>query len=76
MNATPVNINAKRQNLALEIENIIVQEKNVTFDFQINNGNKLNQDFLFFSDFARNDVTLVKESEKDIYQSRLSTQSK
>ena len=28
----------------------------------------MNQDFLFFSNFAHNDITLVKESEKDIYE--------
>ncbi|RDW17433.1 DUF4179 domain-containing protein [Oceanobacillus chungangensis] len=66
--ATPVEINAARQDLAVEIENITVQDKSVTFDFQINNGNKMNQDFLFLSEFARNNFILVKESEKDIYK--------
>ena len=66
--ATPIEINAARQNFAVEMEKIIVQEKTVTFDFQINNGNYMNQDFVFYRDFARNDVTLVKESEKDTYK--------
>jgi hypothetical protein len=66
--ATPVEIQAERQDLAVELENITVQDKKVTFDFQINQGNYMDQDFMFFSDFARNDVTLVKDSEKDIYK--------
>lgn len=69
--ATPIKINTARQDLAVEIENIAIKDKIVTFDFQINNGNYMNQDFLFFNDFARNDVTLVKESEKDIYKEAL-----
>ncbi|MGP4107895.1 DUF4179 domain-containing protein [Virgibacillus sp. L01] len=66
--ATPVEINSERQDLAVEMGNITVQDKNITFDFQINNGNNMNRHFTFFSNFARNDVTLVKESEKDIYK--------
>ncbi|MDI2588541.1 DUF4179 domain-containing protein [Psychrobacillus sp. NEAU-3TGS] len=66
--ATPVEVNAERQDLAVGIENIIKTDKSVTFDFQINNGNYINQVFSFFSNFAHNDITLVKESEKDIYE--------
>jgi len=65
---TPVAINAARQDFTVEIENITVQDKTATFDFQINNGDYMNQDFLFYSNLARNDVILVKESEKDIYK--------
>lgn len=42
--------------------------KSVTLDFQINNGNFMNQDFSFFSNFVYNDITVVKESEKEIYE--------
>ncbi|EPD53693.1 hypothetical protein HMPREF1210_00516 [Paenisporosarcina sp. HGH0030] len=66
--ATPVEVNAERQDLAVGIENIIKTDKSITFDFQINNGNNMNQHFTVFSNFARNDVTLVKESEKEIYE--------
>lgn len=65
---TPIKVNTERQNLAVEIEKINVLDKSITFDFQINNGDDLNQDFSFFSDFARNDIELVKESKKDIYE--------
>ncbi|SFL41003.1 protein of unknown function [Gracilibacillus orientalis] len=67
LDETPVEINAERQDLAVEIDDITVKDKSITFDFQIN-GNNMNRRFSFFSDFARNDVTLVKESEKDIYE--------
>ncbi|WP_227940208.1 DUF5643 domain-containing protein, partial [Alkalihalobacillus deserti] len=65
---TPVEINSERQDLAVEIENITVQDQNIIFDFQINNGNNMDLEFLFYSNIARNDVILVKETEKDIYQ--------
>lgn len=66
--ATPVEVNAARQELAVEIEHITVQDKSITFDFQVNNGNNMEKHISFYENFARNDVTLVKESEKDIYQ--------
>ncbi|MFC4559598.1 DUF4179 domain-containing protein [Virgibacillus kekensis] len=66
--AMPVEINAKRQDLAVEIKNIAVQDKSITFEFQINNGNNMDKDISFYENFASNDVSLVKESEKDIYK--------
>lgn len=65
---TPVKVKADRQDLAVEIEDIIVKDKTVTFDYQINNGNNLDKHISFYEDFARNEVTLVKASEKDIYK--------
>ncbi|KAA0564646.1 DUF4179 domain-containing protein [Bacillus sp. CH30_1T] len=65
---TPIKINDGMQGFAVEIEDISVEEKSISFDFQINKGNKMNKDFLFYKDFARNDVELVKESEKENYQ--------
>lgn len=66
--ATPIEINAARQDFVVGVENVSIKNKAVTLDFQINNGNYMSQDFSFYSDFARNDITLVKESEKDIYK--------
>ncbi|MGG3564386.1 DUF4179 domain-containing protein [Neobacillus rhizosphaerae] len=60
-----------RQNLSVAVENISVKDKSVTVDFQVNNGEKGNRDFMFFQDFARNDVTLVKETQKDVYEKPL-----
>ncbi|CAH0344640.1 DUF4179 domain-containing protein [Bacillus sp. CECT 9360] len=65
---TPIEIKANRQRLSVEVENITVKDKSVTVDFQVNNGDKRNWNFMFFKDFARNDITLVKESEKEIYK--------
>ncbi|MEH7131318.1 DUF4179 domain-containing protein [Neobacillus drentensis] len=65
---TPVEIKANRQNLSVKIENITVKDKSFTADFQVNKGDKRNRSFMFFKDFARNDVILVKESEKEIYK--------
>lgn len=66
--ATPIEIKAARQDFVVKMEKINTKDKTVTYDFQINNGNYMNKHFTFFSNFARNDVTLVKESEKDIYK--------
>ncbi|WP_241494470.1 DUF4179 domain-containing protein [Bacillus coahuilensis] len=66
--ATPVEVNSERQDLAVEIERISVKENSVTFNFQINNGNDKDEHFSLYENFARNDVTLVKDSEKDIYK--------
>ncbi|MGP4042484.1 DUF4179 domain-containing protein [Gracilibacillus sp. D59] len=65
---TPFEVHAERQDFAVKIGEITVKDKSITFDFQINNGNNMNRHFSFFSDFARNDVALVKESVKDIYE--------
>ncbi|MGG3943946.1 DUF4179 domain-containing protein [Peribacillus psychrosaccharolyticus] len=66
--ATPIEIKAERQDIIVGVEKITTGDKTVAYDFQINNGKYMNRDFTFFHDFARNDVTLVKESEKDIYK--------
>ncbi|MFD2629658.1 DUF4179 domain-containing protein [Oceanobacillus kapialis] len=66
--AAPININADRQDLAVEIEDITFKDKKVTFDFQLNNGDNMDKDFSFYKDFARTGIDLVKESEKDIYK--------
>jgi len=68
---TPVNLASARQNLAVNIEDILVEDNSVTVDFQVNNGEKGNWDTMFFHDFAKNDVLLVKETEKEINQKPL-----
>jgi len=68
---TPFEVKAGRQDLAVDIEDITVKGKSVSFAFQIKNGNNKNQDFSYFSNFARADITLVKESEKNIYKEPL-----
>ncbi|MBV7506636.1 DUF4179 domain-containing protein [Bacillus sp. sid0103] len=65
---TPVLIKAERQNLSVMVEDITVKEKSVTVDFQLNRGEKGNWNFTYFHDFARNDVTLVKVSRKELYE--------
>ncbi|MFE8696016.1 DUF4179 domain-containing protein [Cytobacillus sp. FJAT-53684] len=65
--STPVEIKADRQNLAVTIEGITVDDNRVGFDFQVNNGDEMDWNFGFFKDFARNYVILVKETEKEIY---------
>jgi Family of unknown function (DUF5643) len=66
--ATPVKVSSERQDLAVEIGHIAVKEKSITFEIQVNNGNNMDRHFSFYENFARNDVTLIKESEKDIYK--------
>lgn len=66
--ATSIEIKAERQDIIVGTEKITTGDKTVTYDFQINKGNYMNKHFAFYSNFARNDVTLVKESEKDIYK--------
>lgn len=65
---TPVQVKSDRQNLSVLVEKIALKDKTFTVDFQVNNGEKGKWYFMFFHDFARNDVTLVKESRKEIYE--------
>ena len=64
----PMEIKSTRQNFTVRIEGFIFKEDQFTFDFQLNNGEKLNQDFLLFKNFAQNEVLLVKDSKKDVYE--------
>ncbi|WP_273126952.1 DUF4179 domain-containing protein [Bacillus weihaiensis] len=70
--ATPIELHAKRQDLQVKIEKMTVQESSLTIDFQLNDGNAMGKPISFFEDFARNDITLVKESEKNLYQDQKS----
>jgi hypothetical protein len=65
---TPKQIKSDRQNLSVTVEKISLKDKSLAIDFQVNNGEKRNKEFMFFKDFARTDVTLVKESEKEVYE--------
>jgi Domain of unknown function (DUF4179)/Family of unknown function (DUF5643) len=66
--STPVEVKAARQNLAVTIENITIDDQTLAVDFQWNHGDAMNKDFSFFKDFAQHNVSLVKESEKEIYE--------
>lgn len=66
--STPAEVKAARQNLAVTIEDITVDDHTLAVDFQVNNGDAMNQDFSFFKDFAQHNVILVKESEKEVYE--------
>ncbi|MDP1421594.1 hypothetical protein Q8G35_25330 [Peribacillus simplex] len=65
---TPIEIQSDRQNLSVTVEKMKLKKGNFTVDFQVNDGDMRNWNFSFFKDFARNDITLVKESEKAIYK--------
>ncbi|WP_235815096.1 DUF5643 domain-containing protein [Neobacillus vireti] len=69
---TPVQIKSNRQNLSVNVENVSIKGKRFTVDFQINNGDNRDEHFIFFQNFARTDVTLVKESRKYIYEESIS----
>lgn len=65
---TPIEINAKRQNLSVTVESLTLNKDKFIVDFQVNQGDKRNRDFIFFNNFAKNNLLLVKESEKEIYE--------
>lgn len=65
---TPLSISLNRQNLSVNVEKMNLQEDTFSIDFQVNNGNIGNWDLNFFKDYANNDITLVKETEKKIYE--------
>ncbi|MBM6616877.1 DUF4179 domain-containing protein [Bacillus suaedaesalsae] len=65
---TPVKIISNRQDLSVQIENMKVDGEQFTIDFQVNNGDRKGREFSLFDGFARSDVTLVKETRKEIYE--------
>lgn len=65
---TPTLISSSRQDHSIKLENVSTKDNQVVIDFQINDGNEKSRGFHFYKDTARNDVTLVKESEKDVYK--------
>lgn len=66
--STPIEINSERQELSVLMEQMIVEGNQFLIDFQVNSGNREGREFMLFQDFARTDVTLVKDSRKDIYE--------
>lgn len=64
----PIELNATRQNLSVIIENLTLKDDKFIVDFQVNNGNQRNLDSQYFKNFANNDVLLVKESKKEVYE--------
>ncbi|MGP4062946.1 DUF4179 domain-containing protein [Halobacillus sp. H74] len=65
---TPVKISSPRQDHTINLENITTKDNKVVIDFQINEGKEKDEKLHFYKDIARNEVTLVKESEKEIYK--------
>jgi hypothetical protein len=68
---TPVEISSSRQELSVKVEKMVVKDESFVIEFQVNKGEQKDRGFHFFKDFARNDVTLVQESRKDIYEEPL-----
>ena len=66
----PISVQSTRQDHVISVNNMKVNGGKVTLDFQINNG-KNDKYFEFYKDMARNEVLLVKESRKDIYEEPL-----
>ena len=66
----PVKIDSKRQDHVISVNSMKVKGDQVSFDFQINNG-RTDREFVFYQDIARNDVVLVEESRKEIYEKPL-----
>ncbi|MCM3569698.1 DUF4179 domain-containing protein [Neobacillus mesonae] len=66
--AAPVRIQSSRQDLSVTIEKVSYNNKHFMVDFQINNGHKMGMYDMFYKDFARNDIILVKETRKDIFE--------
>ena len=65
---TPIEIRSNRQDLSVTVEKTTLKDKNFIVDFQVNNGDMGNWDFTFFKDFAKNDLSLVEESVKEIHE--------
>lgn len=65
---TPIEINSDRQKLSVRVEDFTLKNDKFIVDFQVNHGDKRRWDPLFFKNFAKNDILLVKESEKEIYE--------
>ncbi|MBN8209598.1 DUF4179 domain-containing protein [Bacillus sp. NTK071] len=66
----PVEIESKRQDHVISVNRMKVQGDKVALDFQINNG-RSDRGFVFYQGIARNDVVLVEESRKEIYEKPL-----
>ncbi|MEK5232085.1 DUF4179 domain-containing protein [Lysinibacillus sp. FSL K6-0232] len=62
---TPIHIDSARQKLGVTVEKITLKDKQLTIDFYFNSEHK---DFILFENFARNNIELVEESEKEVYK--------
>lgn len=62
----PIELKSNRQNLAVTVEKTTLKEDKFIVEFQVNHGDMRNRDFIFFKDIAESDITLVRESEKEI----------
>lgn len=65
-------VKAERSDLAVNVENVSFNNGRITLNYQINLGEKKNdKGFYFIKDTAKNDILIVKKSEKNIYQKPL-----
>ncbi|MCA1031271.1 DUF4179 domain-containing protein [Bacillus timonensis] len=67
----PFHVISDRQDLSVTVEKISIEDKQVTFDFQVNNGDDKDLHMSFYENFARNDVLLVNEDKKETYEKPL-----
>lgn len=65
---TPIKIASDRQELSVNVEQMKVEGDLFIIDVQVNNGDRKGREFMLFQDFARTDVTLVKDSRKGIHE--------
>jgi hypothetical protein len=69
---SPVTVKAEWSELAVRIEKMSLEDGRLTVNYQIDLGAKKNdKGFYFLKDVAKNDIIVVKKSEKDIYQKPL-----
>jgi hypothetical protein len=64
----PAIINSDRQELGVMVQNLEVRANTVIIDFRVNKGDRYENEFMLFKDFAKNDIILVEESRKDIFE--------
>ncbi|KAA0546082.1 DUF4179 domain-containing protein [Bacillus sp. BGMRC 2118] len=69
--SSPIEIKSNRHGHSFKIEEMKVTGDQFIIDFQVNNGERKGREFMLFHSFARTDVTLVKESRKEIYEEPL-----
>ncbi|ATP40654.1 DUF4179 domain-containing protein [Solibacillus sp. R5-41] len=65
---TPYSIQSNRQNLSVDIEKMEIYDKKFIVDFQVNSGERGQQNLTFFKNYAKNNLILVKETEKEVYE--------
>lgn len=65
---TPFKVEAEEQDLSIHVSEVVRDTTKVELEFQINEGEDFGKGFYFYENVARNNVMLVKDAEKEIYQ--------